>query len=152
MRKLRHGEVGPLAPTYRTNKGQSQCLNVFSHLNLSTMLWDNLFTPSTCNLGNGHSSETLVIQTLLSALSTDKWGSQQDDKTGLKIGKRGPGWCGSGDWALACEPKGRQFNSQSGHMPGLQARSPGGGVREATTHWCFFPSLSPSLPLSKNKY
>ena len=23
-----------------------------------------------------------------------------------------------------CEPKGRQFNSQSGHMPGLQARFP----------------------------
>ena len=31
---------------------------------------------------------------------------------------------------------------------GLQARSPVGGVQEATTHWCFFPSLSPSLPLS----
>ena len=32
---------------------------------------------------------------------------------------------------LACELKGRQFTSQSGHMPGLQARSPVGGMEEA---------------------
>ena len=32
-----------------------------------------------------------------------------------------------------------------GHMPGLQARSPVGGAWEATTHWCFSPSLF-SLP------
>ena len=38
------------------------------------------------------------------------------------------------------------------HMPGLWARSPFAGTREATTHCCFSPSLSPSLPLSKNKY
>ena len=66
-----------------------------------------------------------------------------------------PGWCGSVDWTPAWEPKGHQFNSQSGHMPRLQARSPVGGAQEATTHWCFSPSLSPSLPLSnkilKNK-
>ena len=30
-------------------------------------------------------------------------------------------WCGSVDWALACETKGHWFTSQSGHMPGLQA-------------------------------
>ena len=58
------------------------------------------------------------------------------------------GWCGSVDWVLACEPKGHQFNSQSGHMPGLQARSSVGGEWEVTTPWCFSPSLSPSLPLS----
>ena len=34
-------------------------------------------------------------------------------------------------------------------MPGLWARSPIGGAREATD-WCFSP-LSPSLPLSKNE-
>ena len=64
------------------------------------------------------------------------------------------GWCSSMDWAWACEPKGHWFDSQSGHMPGLQARSPIGGMQEATTHWCFSPSLSPSLPLSlkTNKY
>ena len=53
-----------------------------------------------------------------------------------------PGWCGSVDWAPAYEPKGRQFDSQSGHMPGLQDRFPVGGVWEATIHWCFSPSFS----------
>ena len=34
----------------------------------------------------------------------------------------------------ACEPKGHWFASQSGHMPGLRARYPGGSILEATTH------------------
>ena len=59
-----------------------------------------------------------------------------------------PGWWSSVDWVLACELKGHQFDSQPGHMPGLQARSPVGGMQESTTHWCFFPCLSLSLPLS----
>ena len=37
-------------------------------------------------------------------------------------------WCGSVDWALACELKGCWFNSLPGHMPGLWARPPVGGV------------------------
>ena len=37
------------------------------------------------------------------------------------------------------------------HMPGLQSRSPVGGTQDTTTHCYFSPSLSPSLPLSKNK-
>ena len=57
-----------------------------------------------------------------------------------------PGWCSSVDWTLACEPKGRQFDSQSGHMPGLWVRSLVEGGRKATTDWCFSPLLSPSLP------
>ena len=78
--------------------------------------------------------------------------------------ENGPGWCGSVDWALACEPKGLEFDSQSGHMPGFQARPPVGGMWEATNQreannqcishtWMFF-SLSFSLPspLSKNKW
>ena len=60
----------------------------------------------------------------------------------------GPGWRGSIYWMMACEPKDHRFDSQSGHMPGLWARSPVGGVQEATTYWYFSPSLSPSLPLS----
>ena len=36
-------------------------------------------------------------------------------------------------------------------MLGLQDRSPVGGTQEATTHWCFSLSLSPSLPRSKKK-
>ena len=35
-----------------------------------------------------------------------------------------PDWCSSVDWALACEPKGHRFSSQSGYMPRLWARSP----------------------------
>ena len=62
----------------------------------------------------------------------------------------GPGWCGSVDWAR-CKPKGHWFNSRSGHMPGLQARSPVGGMWEATTHWCFSPSRPPFPCLKRNK-
>ena len=32
------------------------------------------------------------------------------------------------------EPNGLRFDSQAGHKPGLQARSPVGGAPEATTH------------------
>ena len=47
-----------------------------------------------------------------------------------------------------CWPANQRLDSQSGHLPGLWARSPVRGVQEAITHWCFPPSLSPSLPLS----
>ena len=59
-----------------------------------------------------------------------------------------PGWGGSVDWVPACKPKGHRFDSQSGHIPGLWARSLVGGAQETTTHWYFSPSLSLSL---KNK-
>ena len=65
----------------------------------------------------------------------------------VKIEPNHPGSCGSVDWVLAYEPKGHRFHSRSGHMPGLRARSMVGGTWEVTTHWCFSPSLSPSLPL-----
>ena len=58
-----------------------------------------------------------------------------------------PGWCGSVDWVLACEARGHYFDSQWGHMPGLRARSPLGGNREATTHWCFPLSLESPLKI-----
>ena len=61
--------------------------------------------------------------------------------------KKSPGWCGSVDWAAACEPKGCWFDSHSRHIPGLWAESPVGGVQEAATYWCFSPSLCSSLPL-----
>ncbi|KAF6125441.1 hypothetical protein HJG60_009884 [Phyllostomus discolor] len=57
---------------------------------------------------------------------------------------------------LACKPKGLGLDPQSGHMPGLQARSPVGDVR-GTTNQCISHVLmfvsSFSLPplLSKNK-
>ena len=68
--------------------------------------------------------------------------------SGSKNSPSCPGWCGSVDWTPAWEPKGCWFDSQSGHMSGLQARYPVQGTREATAHWCFSPSLSPSLSLS----
>ena len=50
--------------------------------------------------------------------------------------------------SAGCEPKGCWFDSLSGHMLGLWARSTVGAMWEAATHWSFFPSHSPSLPLS----
>ena len=46
----------------------------------------------------------------------------------LKNEENRPGWCGSVDSVPACELRGHQFHSQSGHMPGFQAMSPAGGV------------------------
>ena len=43
--------------------------------------------------------------------------------------KKRPGWCGSVDWAPACKSKGCWFDSQSGHMLGLQAGSPVGACK-----------------------
>ena len=45
---------------------------------------------------------------------------------------KSPGWCSSVDWARVCKPKGHQFDSQSGHMPGFPTRSLVGGVWEAS--------------------
>ena len=36
--------------------------------------------------------------------------------------------------SVCLPPKGPPVKSQSGHTPGLQARSPVGGVQESTTH------------------
>ena len=71
--------------------------------------------------------------------------SQVSHHVGSKIKWLCPSWCGSVDWVPACELKGRQFNSQSGHLPGLQARSPVvGHVR--SNHTLMFPSFSFSFP------
>ena len=112
-------------------------------------LWENIFTNDT--------SDKSLISKLHKELKYNIK-AQRDGVTPLARSfsghsqcceeEMGPGWCGSVDWVLACEPKGRWFHSQSGHMPGLRARCPVGGAREATTHWCFSSSLSPSLPLS----
>ena len=62
------------------------------------------------------------------------------------IKKKKKALAGVAQW-IECQPKGLQVNSWSGYIPWLRARSPFGGVREATDQ-CFSPSLSPSLPLS----
>ena len=63
------------------------------------------------------------------------------------------GLAGVAQW-IECQPANQKVTCSIpclGHMPGLWARSPVEGAGEATTHSCFSPSLSPSLPLSKNK-
>ena len=57
-----------------------------------------------------------------------------------------PGWYGSADWVPACKLRGCCFNSQSGHMPWLQARFPV-GLCEKQPHIHVSLILSPSLPL-----
>ena len=52
---------------------------------------------------------------------------------------------------LLSKPKPCWFDSQSGHMPGLQATSSVEGVWQIATHWSFSPSFSFPSPLSKNK-
>ena len=51
----------------------------------------------------------------------------------------------------AYKPKSCWFDSQSGHMPGLWARSPVRGAQESTTYCFFSPSFSLHYPLSKKK-
>ena len=60
---------------------------------------------------------------------------------------------GVAQW-IECQPVNQKVTGSIpslGHMPGLQARSPVGGAQEVTMNWCFFPFLSASPPLSKNK-
>ena len=57
----------------------------------------------------------------------------------MEILLMGPGWCRLVDWVLACEPKGHWFDSQSGHLCGLRARSPvEAGERQLHTDVFFF--------------
>ena len=63
-------------------------------------------------------------------------------------------WCGSVHWVPVCEPKGCQFDSQSRHRPGLQARSPvggGAGKRQARIDVSLSLFLPP-FPLFQNKW
>ena len=68
----------------------------------------------------------------------------------------GPDWRGSVGWESFCGAKGRWFNSQSGHVSGLQARSPVGGRQQATNRCFSRTSVSllflhplPSLKINK---
>ena len=67
-------------------------------------------------------------------ISTTLDSNLKQEEHSLLIMNIRPCWCGSVDRVPTYKPKGHQFHSQSGHMPGLQARSPAGGTREATTH------------------
>ena len=69
----------------------------------------------------------------------------------LNFKKTSPGWCGSVASVPACGQKRLWFDSHSGPVPGLQAGSPVGGVREVT-NWCYSPSSSILSSLSLNKF
>ena len=62
-----------------------------------------------------------------------------------------PDWRGSLGWASSHKAKGHWFRYLSGHLPGLQARSPVGACVRG--NWSILLSLSFSLPspISKNK-
>ena len=63
---------------------------------------------------------------------------------------RSSGWCGSVDWAPACESKGHQFDSQSRAHDCVAGQVPSRG-RMRGNHTLMFLSLSFSpLPHSKN--
>ena len=57
-------------------------------------------------------------------------------------------WCGSVDWVPAWEPKGRRFDSQLRAHAWVAGQVPSRG-HTRINHTLMFPSLSPSLHLSK---
>ena len=67
----------------------------------------------------------------------------------IKI-KFSPDWCVSLGWVPACELKGCRFNSGSGHMTGLWARSPFGSMQVATD--VPLPLFLPPFPLSLKSF
>ena len=62
-----------------------------------------------------------------------------------------PGWCGSVDWVPACKPKGWWFDSQSRAHAWVAGQAPSRGCMKGN-YTVMFLSLSPSLPLCKNKW
>ena len=69
----------------------------------------------------------------------------EEKKMAVKKYRYSPNWCGSVGWALSSKLKGHQFDSQSGHMPGLPARSP-------RSHSMFLSlSFSFPSPLSRDR-
>ena len=90
--------------------------------------------------------------TWVTVLLLNGWMTAKDQFQAPKeVYRASPGWCVSVDWVLACKPKGRWFNSQAGHMPGLWARSPMGGAHERQPHIdvCLPLILPPFLCLQK---
>ena len=63
----------------------------------------------------------------------------------VKKEKKGPGWCGSVDSALACEPKGHHFASQIRAHAWVTGQAPCLGVCMTGNHTLMFhcPSLPP---------
>ena len=72
----------------------------------------------------------------------------------LKRVSVGTGWCGSVDWVPACKPKGHRLDFQSRAHAWIAGQVPSRGHAKVN-HTLMFLSLSftlsPSVPLSKNK-
>ena len=83
---------------------------------------------------NGRKSVNIIHCTIKEGKICDYSNERACDKCKLfpnknstsKIKLKGPGPCGSVGWVLSCKRKGGEFNSWSGHMPGLQVWSPAG--------------------------
>ena len=112
----------------------------------SSLLWNIAHPPSLGNhLCTSHYLHYYLAYDCQYVLSSQlKWSSSS------------PGRCGSVGWSVFHKEKGLQFDSQSGHMPGLQIQSPV-RARARDTQSMFLSHidvfLSPSLPspLSKNR-
>ena len=88
-----------------------------------------------------------IVTMELTQVLTDNFWEMSEGNTAKGTKERCSGWCDSVDWVPACKPKGRQFNSQSMHMPAGQVPSRGCARGNLT---CMFLSLSlsPFLPFS----
>ena len=60
----------------------------------------------------------------------------------LKERINSPGWCGSVDWVAPGHQRVASLIPSQGTCLGCRPEVPSRGAREATTHWCFSPSLS----------
>ena len=82
------------------------------------------------------------------------WKDAHNWHHGWQEQKTCPGQYGAVGWASSHNTKGHRFHPQSGHMPGLRVQSLAQNTYErqpinvSLAHWCFSPSLSPSLALS----
>ena len=86
-----------------------------------------------CWSSNPHPLKTRLCLEKRSVKRSLKWGHIGGPSAKVPLREEeSPDWCGSVGWASSHKLKGHQFNSPSGHMPELQARSQVGDVQKAT--------------------
>lgn len=66
---------------------------------------------------------------------------------GVKENRAGPSQVSSVGRASTCKLKSPEFDSEQGHMPGLWATSPVGGMQEVDNQWC-----SPVIDISLSPF
>nr|KAF6274939.1 hypothetical protein mMyoMyo1_010350 [Myotis myotis] len=82
--------------------------------------------------GPGHKTSLtpdIYSTQLLSPTAGGSLGEYSDTKVLKRVPC--PSWFGSVNRASACRLRGPRFDSSQGHMPGLRAQSPVGGMQEA---------------------